>query len=155
MIMVSSHRVVLDTNTIIGAGSRWLAEEPPHPVSMIQRLVYAVASSHVGLYCDGMLEEYVEVMCRKNHPEDRIAKFVAFLIALFTNITVTTTTCDAPPTDLDDIIFIFCALDGDADLLVSDDRHLQNVREKYLPRPNIVRALDACTHLKVESETST
>ncbi len=37
-------RVVLDTNTVIGAGSRWLASEPPAPVSPLQRLVYCVAS---------------------------------------------------------------------------------------------------------------
>lgn len=149
MSITPNFRVVLDTNTVIGAGSRWLAEEPPRPVSLVQRLVHAVASSHVGLYCEGMLEEYVEVMRRRNHPEDRIAKFLAFVISLFTKVTITSTVCHTPPSDADDVIFIFCALDGGADLLIADDKHLLNVRAAYLPRPNIVRVPDACLHLQL------
>ena len=154
MIMPSNFRVVLDTNTIIGAGTRWLAEQPPRPVSMIQRLVYEVASSHVGLYCESILEEYVDVMRRRNHPEDRIARFIAFVIELFTNVNITTTVCHAPPYDPDDVIFIFCAIDGSADLLVSDDRHLLAVRNAYHPRPSIVRVPEACLHLQLEEDDS-
>lgn len=149
MSITPNFRIVLDTNTVIGAGSRWLAEEHPRPVSIVQRLVHTVASSHVGLYCESMLDEYVEVMRRRNHPEDRIAKFLAFVISLFTKVIVTSTACHTLPSDPDDVIFLFCALDGDADLLISDDKHLLSVRAAYLPRPNIVRVPEACLHLQL------
>lgn len=152
MSITSNFRILLDTNTVIGAGSRWLAEEPPRPVSIVQCLVHSVASSHVGLYCESILEEYVEVMRRRNHPEERIAKFLAYVISLFTKVTVTSISCHTPPSDPDDMIFIFCALDGDADLLVSDDKHLLNVRDAYLPRPDIVRVPEACLHLHLEQD---
>jgi len=139
----TTYRVVLDTNTIISAGSRWLANEPHRPVSLIQRLVFAVASSHVGLYCQEILDEYVELMVRRKHPQDRIALFVSFIHELFTCVAVVSVTCHTLPTDADDEIFILCALDGSADILVSDDKHLLRIREAYLPCPNILGSVDA------------
>lgn len=141
--------VVIDTNVIIGAGSRWLANEPPQPASPLQRLVYWVANRHRGLYCDAILAEYVELMQRKNHPAERIARYVAYIMALFTPVTITSTTCHTPPADQDDLAFILCALDGDADLLVSDDGHLLELRTAYQPRPDIIPPADACTCLVV------
>lgn len=145
------YRVVLDTNTIIGAGSRWLASEPRRPTTLPQQIVYAVASANVGLYCQQILEEYVELMVRRNHPLDRVALFVAFIIELFTSINVTSVTCHTVPSDPDDTIFILCALDGDADFLVSNDTHLLAIRTAYHPRPRILTAADAGTHLLATS----
>lgn len=146
---ISNSRVVLDTNTIIGAGSRWLASEPPQPASPLQRLVHWVATRHIGLYCQEILEEYIELMVRRNHPSDRIALYVAFIKSLFICVPVTSNGCHTIPDDPDDVVFILCALDGDADLLVSDDRHLLNVRSAYLPRPEILCSLDANSRLLV------
>jgi len=142
-------RVVLDTNTIIGAGSRWLASESPQPASPLQRLVHWVASQHVGLYCQEILAEYIELMLRRNHPQERITRYVAYLVALFTRITVTSTSCHTAPSDPDDLVFVLCALDGNADLLVSDDRHLLKIRPAYHPRPDILRADEARVRLSV------
>jgi predicted nucleic acid-binding protein len=149
MTPTTAHRVVLDTNTIIGAGSRWLASDPPQPASPLQRLVHCVASRHVGLYCEEILAEYVELMERRNHPHDRIALYVAYIMELFTRVGVTSTSCHTAPSDPDDLIFVLCALDGDADLLISDDRHLLRIRAAYLPRPDILRAAEASVRLVV------
>jgi predicted nucleic acid-binding protein len=136
-------RVVLDTNTVIGAGSRWLASESPAPVTPLQRLVHCVASRHVGLYCEEILIEYVELMGRRRHPEERIALFTAYILALFTPVTLSSTECHTVPDDPDDVVFVLCGLDGDADMLISDDRHLLRIREAYHPRPAIMSSSDA------------
>jgi predicted nucleic acid-binding protein len=138
-----AHRVVLDTNTIIGAGSRWLADEQRRPSTLLQRVVYAVATANTGLYCRQILDEYVELMVRRRHPTERIALYTAFIIELFTNIDITSSTCHTPPSDPDDLIFILCSLDGNADILVSDDRHLLAVRPSYEPRPAILPSPEA------------
>jgi predicted nucleic acid-binding protein len=144
-------RVVLDTNQIIGAGSRWLAGETPQPVSLPQRLVHWVATRHVGLYCREILAEYVDVLIRRNHPRERITLYVAYLKALFTDVTITLQSCHTPPADPDDVIFVLCALNGDADFLVSEDSHILAVRHAYHPRPAIVPPEEARTHLSVPS----
>ena len=149
MTPTTAHRVVLDTNTIIGAGSRWLSSEPPQPASPLQCLVHWVASRHVGLYCQEILAEYVELMLRRNHPQERITRYVAFIMELFTSITVTSTSCHTAPDDPDDLVFVLCALDGDADLLVSDDRHLLKIRSAYQPRPDILRPAEASVRLLI------
>jgi predicted nucleic acid-binding protein len=88
-------------------------------------------------------------MVRRNHPEDRIARYVAFIMELFTAVSVTSTGCHTAPDDPDDLVFVLCALDGNADLLVSDDRHLLKIRNAYLPRPDILRPDEASIRLFV------
>lgn len=144
-----AHQVVLDTNVVIGAGSRWLASEPAQPATTIQRLVHSVATRHVGLYCDEILEEYVEILLRRNHPQERITRYVALIKELFTNVTITSTTCPTAPSDPDDKVFLLCALDGNADLLVSDDRHLLTIRQAYLPKPEILPTFEASERLQL------
>lgn len=54
-------RVVLDTNQIVGAGSRWLQASIPTPdPNPHRRLLLCVAQRHTGLYCDPIIREYIE-----------------------------------------------------------------------------------------------
>jgi predicted nucleic acid-binding protein len=151
MMPSTPYRVVLDTNQIIGAGSRWLAGETPQPVSPPQRLVHGVATQHIGLYCQEILAEYVDVLLRRRHPRERVTRYVAYLAALFTDVTVTSRGCHTPPDDPDDVIFVLCALDGDADFLVTEDGHILAVRHAYHPRPAIVPPDEARSHLCPEA----
>jgi len=149
MSPVVSHKVILDTNVVIGAGSRWLANDPPNPVSLLQRLVFCVAHRHDGLYCDGILDEYIELMIRKKHPHDRITLFVAYIREFFTHVVVTSATCHTAPPDRDDTIFVLCALDGHADVIVSDDKPFLTIRPAYHPRPAILPSEEAAIRLSV------
>lgn len=149
MTTTAPRRVVLDTNVVIAAGSSWLANEPPEPTKPLQRLVHCVARRHVGLYCREILEEYAELLSRHRHPPERAAKYLAFITVLFTPVALASTQCHTPPADPDDLVFILCALDGDADLLVSDDNHLLKIRQAYLPRPDIVHPHEAIGTLPV------
>lgn len=140
-------RVVLDTNVVIGAGSRWLASDPPQPASPLQHLVNRVALQHDGLYCQEIIDEYAELLARRNHPPERAARYLAFIMELFTSVPVTSTTCHTVPPDPDDLVFILCALDGNADWIVSDDGHLLQVRPAYQPRPDILPPDEAIASL--------
>ena len=55
-------RIVLDTLQIVRAGSRRLdgsvANSNDH-----RRLLVCVAKVHTGLYCDGIIDEYLEKSC--------------------------------------------------------------------------------------------
>jgi hypothetical protein len=55
-------RIVLDTNVIVGAGSRWVMADPPAPLPhhFESRILHCVTTSHNGLLCDDILLEYAE-----------------------------------------------------------------------------------------------
>ena len=57
----TNRRVVLDTNQIVGAGSRWLRQAIPTPdPNPHRRLLLCVAFRHIGLYCGPIILEYIE-----------------------------------------------------------------------------------------------
>jgi putative PIN family toxin of toxin-antitoxin system len=132
VIACISHRVVLDTNVIVAAGTRWLEDGRPSPDHNICRqILVCVAEKHIGLCCSKIIGEYIEKLIAKRHPSDRIVKFMVYLMGAFETITITITTLPHPPEDPDDEIFLICALDGAADYLVSDDRALLAVASHY------------------------
>ena len=140
-------RVVLDTNQIVGAGSRWLSAPVPSPdPNPHQRLLVCVAAKHIGLYCTPIIREYIEKLLERGHPEARVRDLIAYLIGSFEAVTVVSTAAPVPPSDPDDEIFLICAIDGAADYLVSEDRHLLNLRNSYR-RPGIGRCSDSVATL--------
>ena len=140
-------RVVLDTNQIVGAGSRWLSAPIPSPdPNPHRRLLVCVAANHTGLYCAPIIREYIEKLLERGHPEARVRDLIAYLIGSFEAVTVVSSVTPVPPTDPDDEIFLICAIDGAADYLVSEDRHLLNLRESYR-RPVICRCSDVVAAL--------
>ncbi len=125
-------RVVLDTNEIVAAGSRWLdTGTPSSGRNEHLRLLIVVATRHSGLYCDEILDEYARVLLERRHPPDRVRRLLTYIQGAFAPVEVTSTAAPVPPSDPDDEIFLLCALDGDADYLVSEDDHLLKLRPHY------------------------
>ena len=130
-------RVVLDTNQIISAGTKWLVSGPPNPdMNACRRILICVAYSHTGLYCGKMIGEYLEKLIDRGHPPERALKMITFIMGAFVAIEITSGHSPVPPADPDDEIFVLCALDGDADFLVSDDNALLDIASSY-SRPRI------------------
>ncbi len=140
-------RLVLDTNEIVAAGSRWLDTGLPssgHNAHL--RLLIIVATRHSGLYCDEMLDEYARVLLERRHPTDRARRLLTYIQGAFAPVEITSSAAPTPPSDPDDEIFLLCALDGEADFLVSEDKHLLELRPHY-QRPTIARCAEAATTL--------
>lgn len=126
-------RVVLDTNLIIAAGTRWLDDGVPATDSNIHRkILIRVAETHTGLYCGKIIGEYLEKLVDfQRHPQQRLVKLIAYIMGAFSSVNITTAIAPYRPVDLDDEIFILCAIDGAANFLVSDDSHLLSLKPKY------------------------
>lgn len=126
-------RVVLDTNQVIAAGSRWLDTGVPSPnTNTCLRILIRVAESHTGLYSGKIVGEYFEKLVDGRHPTERSLRLMTYIVGAFTRVTITMTSAPVPPSDPDDEIFLLCALDGDADYLVSDDHSLTNLKGNYV-----------------------
>lgn len=128
-------RVVADTNLIIGAGSTWVMPQPPapDPAKPLQRAVHRIAEQHTGLYCGKIIGEYTEKLIDLGHPADRVARYIAYLLGAFERVTIVSKACAPAPTDADDVIFLLCALDGQADYLFTADKAVLAVKSGYDP----------------------
>lgn len=125
-------RVVLDTNQVIAAGTGWIDHGRPSPdPNTSRRVLIKVAESHVGLYSGKIVGEYFEKLMDLNHPRERVVRLITYLMGAFERVTITTRSTPYPPSDANDEVFLLCALDGNADYLVSDDRALLNLKSKY------------------------
>ena len=140
-------RIVLDTNQIVGAGSRWLVESVAN-ANEHQRLLVHVAEKHSGLYCDGIIDEYLEKLLEQRHPPERVRKLITYIIGAFARIEIVSESAPVPPIDPDDEIFLICALDGDADWLVSEDSDLLDLKASYR-RPQIGRCREIMSSLSI------
>jgi predicted nucleic acid-binding protein len=134
---MQSFRVVLDTNEIVGAGTGWLDHGLPSPDrNLHRRVLIRVAESHTGLYCGKVVGEYLEKLVDLGHPRERSLKLMTYIMGAFSSVTITTKSAPVQPSDPDDEIFLLCAIDGEADLLVSEDHALTNLKASY-PKPVI------------------
>ena len=135
-----NHRVVLDTNEVVGAGTGWIDHGIPAPdKNMHRRVLIRVAQAHTGLYCGKLVGEYLEKLLDLGHPCERALKLITYIIGAFSQVTITTASAPVAPSDPDDEIFLLCAIDGDADYLVSEDKHLTDIKSSYI-RPVIGRS---------------
>lgn len=133
-------RVVLDTNQIVGAGSGWLEYAIPCPEkNTCRRILMRVAQDHIGLYTGKIVGEYLEKLVDIKHPRDRALKFITYIMGAFLPVAITTKSAPFCPSDPDDEIFLLCAIDGDADYLISEDNSLVNLKSNY-GRPIIGRS---------------
>ena len=135
-------RCVLDTNQIVGAGSRWLDVGPPKPPNCHLRILLLVFLRHQGLYTRTMLREYLRKLVEGGSPEERARRLIAIIVGAFEEVAIVSTHAPFPPADPDDEEFLLCALDGAADYLVSEDKHLRTLRNAY-SRPVILRCAEA------------
>ena len=126
------YRVVLDTNEVVGAGTGWLDYGVPAPdKNTHRRVLLRVAESHIGLYSDKIVGEYLEKLVALNHPKDRALKLMIYIMGAFLEVKVSTRNAPVQPSDPDDEIFLLCAIDGNADYLVSEDGHLMAIKASY------------------------
>lgn len=138
----TKYRVVLDTNQIIGAGTRWLVDRGGlSENNKSQRILIRVAADHTGLYSGKIIGEYLEKLVDRGHPVDRIQRFITYLMGAFDRVEIVTAIAPFRPTDLDDEIFILCALDGNAHYLVAEDKHLLQLKGNYT-QPVIGKSID-------------
>ncbi|MCI1278562.1 MAG: PIN domain-containing protein [Nitrospira sp.] len=127
-----AYRVVLDTNQIIAAGTRWLDQgQPEQDNNISRRVLIRVAESHRGLYCGKIIGEYLEKLVDRRHPSERVQKMITYIMGAFTRVEITTAAAPVPPTDLDDEVFILCAIDGQAHYLISEDKSLLDLKAQY------------------------
>ena len=78
-----------------------------------------------------MVGEYLEKLVDLGHPRERVLKLVTYIMGAFSQVTITTKSAPVAPSDPDDEVFLLCAIDGDADYLVSEDRALTSLRSSY------------------------
>ena len=139
-------RFVLDTNQIVGAGSRWLDDVGVIGANAHRRLLVRIVKEHVGLYCEEIIDEYLEKLVERGSPTDRARRMIAYIRGAFEYVEIISIQAPVRPKDPDDEVFILCALDGEADYLVSEDSDLLDLRLEY-QRPIIVRCADALSAL--------
>lgn len=135
MSQAKGYRIVMDTNVIVGAGSRWVMADPPAPLPnhFKSRIVHCVTTDHSGLLCEDILLEYAEKLEFFNHPPERITRYLGHLILTCELVDIVHFYCDPRPVDPDDTIFILCALNGEAQYLISEDEHLLDLQDAYDP----------------------
>jgi predicted nucleic acid-binding protein len=125
-------RVVLDTNQIVGAGTAWLQVAVPSPDNnAFRRILIRVAESHTGLYCGKIVGEYLEKLVDKRHPKERTLQLIKYIMGAFDEVVLTTKAAPFKPSDPDDEVFLLCAIDGNADFLISEDHSLTNLSGSY------------------------
>lgn len=142
-----SCRVVLDTNQVVAAGTSWLERGlPRQDNNTCRRVLIQVAESRRGLYCGKIIGEYLEKLVDLRHPSERVQKMITYIMGAFTRVEITTTAALVPPTDLDDEVFILCAIDGQAHYLVSEDKSLLELKDQYT-QPIIGRSAEVAKML--------
>jgi len=142
------YRIVLDTNQIIEAGTKWVDPLEDVSASPARKLLRTIAKHHTGLYCSKIMAEYVEKLLDRNNPPERVANLISILMGVFEEIKLTSTSCPIAPSDEEDIVFVLCSIDGDADILVSNDRHLLALKEHY-KKPEILGQAEAHSKLNI------
>jgi predicted nucleic acid-binding protein len=90
-----------------------------------------VAESHTGLYCGKVVGEYIEKLVDRRHPPERTLKLMTYIMGAFSQVIITTASAPVKPSDPDDEVFLLCAIDGNADYLVSEDRSLTDLKTRY------------------------
>ena len=127
-----SYRVVLDTNEVVGAGTGWMDHGRPVPdKNTHRRVLIRVAESHTGLYSGKVVGEYLEKLVDLGHPHERALKMMTYIMGAFSPVKITTKFAPVSPTDPDDEVFLLCAIDGNADYLVSEDKALTDLKASY------------------------
>jgi predicted nucleic acid-binding protein len=122
----------LDTNQIVGAGTGWQDHGVPSPdKNACRRILIRVAESHTGLYSGKIVGEYLEKLVDLGHPRERALKLIEYIMGSFSRVEITTGSAPVKPSDPDDEVFLLCAIDGNADYLVSEDHSLTSLRVSY------------------------
>lgn len=139
-------RIVLDTNQIVTAGVRWMDPMYENQGNDAVKLIKEVFANHKGLASSQIMGEYLEKLIDKNAKPELAAELIKRLWGAFEIIRPTLENCDPKPVDPDDLMFLLCALDGDADYLVSEDSDLLDLKDAY-ERPSILKRKEVLVSL--------
>lgn len=122
---MTKFRVVADTNVII---SSYRGSKQSPTKELRQRWEQ---DEFTLLYTLDILSEYVEKMLDSGTPRDSMKELVLNLQALGEYVDVSHFHERSYPTDSDDVAFVLCAINGDANYIVSYDRHLLDLAHRY------------------------
>jgi len=127
-------RAVLDTNSLLVSVGR---KSPYRPI-----LDALIEGRYTLLISNDILSEYVEIFERKTNAlvAENIAQFLlqspdVQLVDIFFKWAIL-------HQDADDNKFLDCALNGRADLLVTDDRHFRSLQSVSFPSIQVFRTED-------------
>ena len=126
-------RIVLDTNQVATGGAELLEYHPELPV---YEFVCRVFRRHMGLYSQEIGHEYCETLRERYPRSPRLVGYLGTIVKLGKKVRIASNDCTPRPTDPASVKFVLCGLDGDADLLVTDNEALLKVSDGY-PRPRI------------------
>ena len=128
-------KAVADTNVLV---AEFLS---PNPTSPNKELLSAWREEKwTWLHSEDTLAEYIEKIRHFGIEEDTIRLFVKDLLLLGEEVDIAFFHLPHYPEDEDDIAFLLCALNGEADFLVSYDDHLLQLASEY-PQVTITRPL--------------
>lgn len=125
-------KVVLDTNVLLTCLGRRSPTRPIFDALLGQRLTLVVSTS--------ILLEYEEILAQRNGPA--VAQNVLEALVNLRNISrhETRYSWRLPFIDPDDQKFVDCYVAGQADYLVSNDRHFDGLRAAGFPAVRVVSA---------------
>lgn len=123
-------RTVVDTCVILAAGSKWVIPYESVTDNSAREVMKKVLKEHIGIYSPLTMAEYIQKLNDRNHPQQRIREVVGLLMGAFEYVNVSSLACNPSPIDPDDVPFMLCAFDGNADILISEDNHFLELKNK-------------------------
>lgn len=119
-------RTVLDTNIILSSRSKNINSPNVEVVELWKSRKFIL------LFSDDVLIEYIEKLADKGMNDDDIVEFTNTVLNMGEYVEIGFFHLQYYPTDQDDIAFVLCAENGNADFLVSYDNHLLRLNELFV-----------------------
>ena len=137
-------RAVLDTNVILAA------KGSPHPASPGREIIERWKHGELMLlYSTDTLVEYSEKLLEHGFQEAEVERFIRLFARHGEAVVITFFHFRHYPVDRDDVMFLLCAMNGEASHLVSYDRHLLDLRSFYAGELIICQPLEFLAVLRL------
>lgn len=135
-------KIVLDTNILLISVPRFSKYRPIFDALLAGKLVLAISND--------ILSEYQEIIARKTNPT--IANNLAELLVNLPNVEFVDTyfRWNLILADVDDNKFVDCAIAANADFIVTNDRHFQELQGVQFPQISVVNADELLALLQEE-----
>lgn len=121
---MKSYRTVPDTNVVISSEKSTNPNSPT--VEYFRRLR---GHQFEMLYSDDTLLEYILKLKELGIPDDRIQTLIELVLLLGVHVPIQTYHLSIYPPDEKDICFLLCAVNGNADYLISYDRDFLDIAD--------------------------
>lgn len=119
-------RAVLDTNVVLAAGGSSNTNSPNREI--VHRWL---AGEFTLLVTDDIIAEYAEKLASHGKSTHERVEFLSRVFLLSETVEIRFFHLRHYPADLDDVIFLLCAINGEATHLVTYDPHLLDLRVFY------------------------